>query len=58
MHNWLGIAPYVLRKTQITSMHNKNTDLATIAKQTGHKSLQTINEHFLHIDNKDLEKFL
>lgn len=58
MHNWLGIAPYVLRKTQISSMHNKNADLATIAKQTGHKSLQTINEHYLHIDNKDLEKFL
>lgn len=44
------MTPYVLRKTLITIIHNKNADLATFSKQTGHKSLQTINEHYLHID--------
>lgn len=58
IHNWLGMAPYVLRKTQITSMHIKKADLATIAKQTGHKSLQTITEHYLEVNSSDIDKYL
>nr|WP_197494702.1 site-specific integrase [Solibacillus silvestris] len=58
IHNWLGMAPYVLRKTQITSMHIKKADLATIAKQSGHKSLQTITEHYLEVNSADIDKYL
>lgn len=55
---WLGVAPYTLRKTQISAMHAAGADLATIAKQSGHKSLQTINEHYLEVDDVTLDKFL
>ena len=58
IHEWLGFAPYTLRKTQITHMHRKKADLATIAKQSGHKSLQTITEHYLEVDNWDVEEYL
>lgn len=58
IHEWLGFAPYTLRKTQITHMHRKKADLATIAKQSGHKSLQTITQHYLEVDNADVEEYL
>lgn len=58
IHDWLGFAPYTLRKTQITHMHRKKADLATIAKQSGHKSLQTITQHYLEVDNADVEEYL
>lgn len=58
IHDWLGFAPYTLRKTQITHMHRKKADLATIAKQSGHKSLQTITQHYLEVDNTDVEEYL
>lgn len=55
---WLKFAPYTLRKTQITAMHDAGADLATIAKQSGHKSLQTINEHYLEISKNTIDKYL
>ncbi|OXS74011.1 hypothetical protein B1B04_10380 [Lysinibacillus sp. KCTC 33748] len=55
---WLGFAPYTLRKTQISAMHEAGADLATIAKQSGHKSLQTINEHYLEVNNTTIDKYL
>ena len=58
IHEWLGFAPYTLRKTQITHMHRKKADLATIAKQSGHQSLQTITEHYLDIAHHDVDAFL
>lgn len=58
IHDWLGFAPYTLRKTQITHMHRKKADLATIAKQSGHKSLQTITQHYLEVDNADVDEYL
>ena len=58
IHEWLGFAPYTLRKTQITHMHKKKADLATIAKQSGHKSLQTITQHYLEVNNSDVDEFL
>ncbi len=58
IHEWLGFAPYTLRKTQITHMHMKKADLATIAKQSGHKSLQTITQHYLEVNNSDVDEFL
>lgn len=58
IHKWLGFAPYTLRKTQITHMHRKKADLATIAKQSGHKSLQTITEHYLEVNNSEVDEYL
>ncbi|MFL0505528.1 tyrosine-type recombinase/integrase [Ureibacillus sp. 179-F W5.1 NHS] len=58
IHNWLGFAPYSLRKTQITSMHENGADLATIAKQSGHKSLETITKHYLEVNDTTVDKYL
>lgn len=55
---WLGFAPYTFRKTQITSMYNKGADIPTIAKQSGHKSHQTIMEHYIQIKKDDVDEFL
>lgn len=58
IHKWLGFAPYTLRKTQISAMHEAGADLATIAKQSGHKNLETINKHYLSVNDKTVDKFL
>ncbi|MGE7949555.1 tyrosine-type recombinase/integrase [Lysinibacillus sp. NPDC093688] len=58
MHKWLGFAPYTLRKTQISAMHEAGADLATIAKQSGHKNLETINKHYLSVNDRTIDKFL
>ena len=55
---WLGFCPYTLRKTQVSSMYNNGASLPDIASQTGHKSLQTITEHYLTIEKKSIEKYL
>lgn len=41
-----GLTGYNFRKTQVSHMHEKGADLSTIAKQTGHKSLQTLSKCF------------
>lgn len=38
-------------------MHERGADLATIAKQTGHKSIKTINDHYLKFSNRTVDKF-
>lgn len=53
-----NVAPYVLRKTQVTAMHEQGADLATIAAQTGHKSLETISKHYLTVGEKTIDKYL
>ncbi|MFJ8460882.1 tyrosine-type recombinase/integrase [Lysinibacillus xylanilyticus] len=58
IHKWLGFAPYTLRKTQISAMHEAGADLATIAKQSGHKNLETINKHYLSVNDKTVDKYL
>lgn len=58
IHKWLGFAPYSLRKTQISSMHEAGADLATIAKQSGHKSLETITKHYLEVNDTTVDKYL
>lgn len=55
---WLGFAPYTFRKTQITSMYNKGADIPTIAKQSGHKSHQTIMEHYIQVRKEDVDDYL
>ena len=58
IHAWLGFAPYTFRKTQITAMYNKGADIPTIAKQSGHKSHQTIMEHYINLKSSDVDEFL
>lgn len=58
IHKWLGFAPYTLRKTQISAMHEAGGDLATIAKQSGHKNLETINKHYLSVNDRTIDKYL
>lgn len=58
IHKILGFAPYTLRKTQVTAMHEAGADLPTIAKQTGHKSLETIAKHYLNVNDRTVDKYL
>jgi len=53
---WTGLTAYI-RKTLVTDMHERGADLATIAKQTGHKSIKTINDHYLKFSNRTVDKF-
>lgn len=55
---WLGFAPYTLRKTQVTAMHEAGADLPTIAKQTGHRSLEVLSRHYLTVNDKTVDKYL
>lgn len=54
----LNFAPYTFRKTQITSMHENGASLPLIAKQSGHKSLQTITDHYLDLSDAEIVKYL
>ncbi|EON72991.1 tyrosine-type recombinase/integrase [Lysinibacillus sphaericus] len=58
IHKWLGFAPYTLRKTQVTAMHEAGADVATIAKQSGHKSLETITKHYLDVNGMTVDEYL
>ncbi|GGG15473.1 tyrosine-type recombinase/integrase [Paenibacillus aceti] len=58
IHKWLGFAPYTLRKTQITAMHEVGADIATIAKQSGHKNLETITKHYLEVNDTLVDKYI
>ena len=58
MHRYLGFAPYTLRKTQVSAMHEKGADLPSIAKQTGHKSLETLSKHYLKVNDATIDKYL
>lgn len=58
IQSWLGFAPYTFRKTQITAMYQKGADIPTIAKQSGHKSHQTIMEHYINLRSDDVDEYL
>lgn len=58
IHRLLGFAPYTLRKTQVTAMHEKGADLPAIAKQTGHKSLEVLSKHYLKVNDTTVDKYL
>lgn len=57
IRKWLGFAPYMFRKTQITAMYNMGADIPTIAKQSGHKCHQTIMEHYIKLNTIDMDDF-
>lgn len=54
----LGFAPYTLRKTQVSAMHEAGADAHTIAQQTGHRSIKTLTDHYLTISNTTVDKYL
>jgi|GEM_PF-674562 len=58
LKKWTGFTAYNFRKTLVSDMHERGADLATIAKQTGHKSIKTINDHYLKVSNRTVDKFL
>lgn len=46
------------RKKQVTAMHDARADVATIAKQSGHKSLDTITKHYLEVHDTTVDNYL
>ena len=58
LKEWIGLTPYNLRKTQVTAMHLAGADLPTVAKQTGHKSLETLSKHYLNVADSTVDKYL
>lgn len=55
---WTGFTGYNFRKTQVVAMHERGADLPTIAKQTGHKSLEVISKHYLSVSDSTVDKYL
>lgn len=55
---WTGLTGYNFRKSQVVAMHEAGADLPTIAKQTGHKSLEVISKHYLSVSDSTVDKFL
>lgn len=55
---WTGLTGYNFRKSQVVAMHEAGADLPTIAKQTGHRSLKTLVEHYLSISDSIVDKYL
>lgn len=58
LQNSTGWTAYNFRKTQVSSMHEKGADLPAIAKQTGHKSIKTISDHYLNVSDSTIDKYL
>lgn len=58
IHKWQGFAPYTSRKTQVSAMYEAGADLATLAKQSDHKNLETINKHYLSVNDRTIDKYL
>lgn len=58
LQKWTGLTGYNFRKTQVVAMHEAGADLSTIAKQTGHKSLEVIAKHYLSVSDSTVDKYL
>ncbi|WP_336822915.1 site-specific integrase [Sporosarcina sp. USHLN248] len=58
LKKWTGYAPYNFRKTLVAFMHSSGADLSTIAKQTGHQSLETLDKHYLTVADTTVDKFM
>lgn len=58
LNKWIGLTGYNLRKTQVTAMHELGADLPTIAKQTGHKSMEVLSKHYLNVSDSTIDKYL
>ena len=58
LRRWTGLSGYNFRKSQVVAMHEAGADLSTIARQTGHKSLETLVEHYLTVSDSTVDKYL
>lgn len=58
IQSWLGFELYTFHKTQITTMYQKGADIPTIARQSGHKSHQTIMENYIKLKSDDVDEYL
>lgn len=58
LQKWTGLTGYNFRKSQVVAMHEAGADLPTIAKQTGHKSLEVISKHYLSVSDSTVDKYL
>lgn len=58
LNKWTGLTGYNYRKSQVVSMHEAGADLPTIAKQTGHKSLEVLSRHYLEVNDSTIDKYL
>lgn len=58
LQRWTGLTGYNFRKSQVVAMHVAGADLPTIAKQTGHKSLETLVQHYLSVSETTIDKYL
>ncbi|ARK25599.1 hypothetical protein SporoP37_13675 [Sporosarcina sp. P37] len=58
LKKWTGYTPYNFRKTMVAFMHSSGADLSTIAKQTGHQSLETLDKHYLTVADITVDKFM
>ncbi|MBM7715345.1 integrase/recombinase XerC [Bacillus thermophilus] len=58
LKKWTGYTPYNFRKTMVAFMHSAGADLSTIAKQTGHRSLETLDKHYLNVADATVDKFM
>ncbi|WP_338657131.1 tyrosine-type recombinase/integrase (plasmid) [Sporosarcina psychrophila] len=59
LQRWTGgLTGYNFRKSQVVAMHAAGADLPTIAQQTGHKSLETLVQHYLTVSETTLDKYL
>lgn len=58
LQKWTGLTAYNFRKSQVVAMHEAGADLPTIAKQTGHKSLEVISKHYLKVSDSTVDKYL
>lgn len=58
LQKWTGLTGYNFRKSQVVAMHEAGADLPTIAKQTGHRSLETLSKHYLTVSDSTVDKYL
>lgn len=58
LQRWTGLTGYNFRKSQVVAMHISGADLPTIAQQTGHKSLETLVQHYLTVSEITVDKYL
>jgi len=58
LQRWTELTAYNFRKTQVVAMHAAGADLPTIARQTGHQSLDTLIQYYLTVSEMTIDKYL
>ncbi|ANU28275.1 tyrosine-type recombinase/integrase [Planococcus versutus] len=58
LQRWTGLTGYNFRKSQVVAMHAAGADLPTIAKQTGHQSLETLSQHYLTVTEITVDQYI